>query len=180
MKAMCFYKLFLFKALLRPHPLKSTLLWSLPCFQHRGGKVQSLRLGFRYLSIRLSTNTNISSVEKLAQMLHITQAMHYLTVHSPLVFWFFSMRPPDHCRLCEGATLWIFSLEAQAEEKPRAYSGRLKTTRLRAVSILYLKSMPQQSVWEWTGRGRYRDEPYITSITLHSDKCKKQDSSLQH
>lgn len=75
-----------------------------------------------------------------------------------VVFLFFFMRLPHHCRLCAGAMLSTFCLVAQAKEKPSAYSGRLKNA-----SLCYQCRTPQQhgttAVWERASTGRSREEP---------------------
>lgn len=61
----CFCQLFLFKDLVRPHPLNSTRFWWL-CFQHRRGKII-----YPGTSAHAKLPTNSSPVQPLAQMLVI-------------------------------------------------------------------------------------------------------------
>lgn len=129
MTEMCFCKLFLFKALVRPRPLKSKHFWWLLSAQK--GKDNLSSLGFRYLSTWPSSQhkqqpcrTFGSSVSCRPSHWSCTISLFWPTNWCGL-FFLICMRPPDHWRLCDGGMLGTFSLAAQAKEKPRAWSERL-------------------------------------------------------
>lgn len=136
------WELFLFKALVRPHPLKSVHFWWL-CFQHRRGKINYPGLASGTLAQGQAPNTNSSPVEKLAQALLITHHTGHAPSHcsdQKIGGFILCTRPPEHCRLCDGAVLGTFSLAAQAKEKPRAWSGRLE----KCTSLCCQHPVPQK------------------------------------
>lgn len=140
MREMCFFKLFLFKALVRPCPLKSMRFWWL-CFQHRSGKIIHPGLASGTLTHGQAPNTNSSPVEHLAQNILVTHHAGHAPSHCSdqknwvcLFVFLICMRPPDYWRLCDIGMLGTFSSAAQAKEKPRAWCERLKNTHLCGVT----------------------------------------------
>lgn len=138
------------------------------------------RLGFRYLSIKLSSRHKQQPCRKAGSSVthHPSPwscTITLFTAHLCLVF--FSVGPPDHWRLCDGATLWTFSLAAWGKEKHSAYSERLKKTRLSASctskafhnSCLFGNEQAQVGLEISPNTGRYPEvwQMFIKSRTAH-------------